>query len=547
MNKLVFEAKKDRISDIINTIENELTKWRVENKTKVKTMLAAEESVAMLIEHASPEAKVVLSFRRLFDDVTISLATPGEKFDLAFSSSEMAFDEETIGPESEELIRNIVLKSFAEGVRFHHNAGQNMIRLTTARSPKSTLYQTLIAFALSILLGIVMRLLVSDRVNEWISVNLLGTLQIIFMNGLKMIVAPVVFLSLVGSVAQFSNLRDVGRIGIKTVAIYFTTSLIAVSVGIGFYLIFKPGDPMLASAVSLGADPVASEGAVSLAETLKGIVPDNFLKSFVENNMLQLIFLAIISGVAINGIGEKGIPIRNMFDSLNVFFMKITSMFIKLVPLIVFCSMLSTILTAGPQAFYSVLPIFVLVLLCMVTMMLIYCLMVALISRLNPWILIKKYSSTMLQVFSLSSSNASISLNMDACGKKLGISPKIYNLTIPLGATLNMDGLCTNLSVQSLALAGIFGIVLSPSQLVQVALTIVIISMGMPGIPGTALIGLAMLLSQLGVPIEAMSLIMGIYAILDMFETASNCLGDVCTTLVVAKTENMLDESIYYS
>ena len=298
--------------------------------------------------------------------------------------------------------------------------------------------------------------------------------------------------------------------------------------------------------VSVTAGTAAAEPVtLSIADTIKGIVTPNFLKSFVENDMLQLIFLAVPSGVALNSSGEKGDPVKRMFDSLYEFFMKITDLFIKTVPVMVFCSVCSTLMTAGLQSIRSVLSIFFLCLFGYFTMAVVYCLLVAVIGRVNPLIMLRKYSSTMLQVFSLSSSNASISLNMEACDKKLGISPKLYTLSIPLGATLNMDGLCINLSVMALSLAHIFGVQMNLSQLVQVALTIIIISMGMPGIPGTVLIGLTMLLSQINVPVEAISLIMGIYAILDMFETASNCLGDVSATVVVARTEGMLDEKVF--
>ena len=543
-----FSADASSLPLIIGTIEETLKKKKTEKHTRTRTLLAAEESAARLIEHSKPGSKLRLSIRRVFDDVTITMTVPGEAFDFVSDTPDLVFDQETVGPESESMIRNIVLKSFSGGIRYQNTAGRNIVRLTMARSPRAFLYQTLAAFAAAIVLGLLMRLVFAEETNTWIASNILGTLQTMFMNGLKLVVAPVVFLSIAGSMTQFSNLRDVGRIGGKVIAIYFLTSVIAVTVGIGYSLIFQPGDPALAATVTGTASAgVAAQGSASILDTVRGIVPDNFLKSFVENNMLQLIFLAIISGAALNSLGEKGAPVRRMFDALYEFFMKITGMFVKLVPLMVFCSLGSTLLTAGLESVVSVLSIAGTVLLGFLTMAGVYCMLVAAIGRVNPLTMLRKYAGTMLQVFSLSSSNASISLNMDACGKKLGVSPKLYTLSIPLGATLNMDGLCVNLSVMALALAHVFGVQLDLSQLIQIALTIVIISMGMPGIPGTALIGLTMILSQLNVPLEAIGLIMGIYAILDMFETASNCLGDVSTTVAVARTENLLDETVFRS
>ena len=190
-----------------------------------------------------------------------------------------------------------------------------------------------------------MRLIFSEGVNGYVAANVLGTMQTLFMNGLKLVVAPVVFLSIAGSITQFSDLRDVGRIGAKVIALYFMTSVIAVAVGIGYSLIFRPGDPALAAMVSGTATvEVSASTSVSLLDTLKGIVPDNFLRSFVENNMLQLIFLAILSGIVLNSLGEKGAPVKRMFDALYEFFMKITELFIRLVPVMVFCSLASTLM-----------------------------------------------------------------------------------------------------------------------------------------------------------------------------------------------------------
>lgn len=544
--KQSYNAEIASLPMIVKAIDDTLLELKTEKRTRVKTLLAAEESAARLIEHSAPGSRLGLSVRRVLDDVTIVMTAPGGKIDFVYDAPELDIDQETVGPEAESLIRNIVLKSFTSDIRYQNKAGRNIVTLKTARSPRAFLYQTLAALAAAVVLGLMMRLIFAESVNAWVAHNVLRTLQTLFMNGLKLVVAPVVFLSIAGSITQFTDLRDVGRIGTKVIALYFLTSVIAVAVGIGYSLIFRPGDPALAAMVSgaAGAD-VSAPASVSIIETLKGIVPDNFLKSFVENNMLQLIFLAVLSGIVLNSLGEKGAPIKRMFDALYEFFMKITHLFIRLVPAMVFCSLAAMLMSTGLESIRSVLSIFGLVLLGLLTMAVVYGLIVAVIGRVNPLTMLRKYAGTMFQVFSLSSSNASISLNMEACDKKLGVSPKLYTLSIPLGATLNMDGLCVNLAVMTLSLARIFGVHLGLSQLIQVAVTIIIISMGMPGIPGMALIGLTMILSQVGVPLEAISLIMGIYAILDMFETASNCLGDVSATVVVARTEGLLDERVF--
>ena len=168
------------------------------------------------------------------------------------------------------------------------------------------------------------------------------------------------------------------------------------------------------------------------------------------------------------------------------------------------------------------------------------------IGRLNPIPFVRKYASTMLQVFSMASSNASIPVNMEACDKKLGISRKVYSLSIPLGATVNMDGTCVHLAVFSLALAKVYGVEISGAAILSLVVVIIVLSMGAPGIPGSGLICLSVLLTQMGVPVEAIGLVMGIDSLMGMFRCMSNCLGDVAATAVVARSEGLMDTQKYY-
>ena len=543
----IFTATRQLPAAAIPFIESRLKACKIPKQSITKALLASEESLVKLLEHGADGTKVTVSVRRFFGKVSIVMSMRGKAFALQAEAPNIQLDPETMGAESEGVIRDIMLKALGERISYRNRSGRNIVTILAEPSSRQFLYRTLIALGLALVCGFALQALAPVSVSEWLASVVLGKIQSLFMNGLKMVVAPIVFLSIAESVAQFSNLKDIGRIGGKVIGLYFLTSVIAVCVGMGLSFLFQPGTPGMAEAGLQEAVLTAGTETVSLWETLIGIVPGNFLKPFLENDMLQLIFLAVISGISLGAIGDKGIRIRELFSSFSAMFMHITMMFVQMVPVMVFCSITSTILTSGAGAFASVLSIFLTDLLGFASMCAIYCLLILLLGKLNPLVMLKKYVGTMLQVFSLSSSNASISLNMDACGKKLGISPKIYSFSIPLGATLNMDGLCVNLTIISLALARIFGVQLTFGELLSVGLIIIVISMGMPGIPGTMLIGLTMILSQVHVPVEAISLIMGIYAIIDMFETASNCLGDVSVTTIVARNEKLLDEKVYYS
>ena len=215
----------------------------------------------------------------------------------------------------------------------------------------------------------------------------------------------------------------------------------------------------------------------------------------------------------------------------------------KVTPIAVFCSILSLVLKTGASSLVSLLGIVGTFLFALACMALIY-LLILLFAKINPLTFFRKYGPVMLEVFSIASSNAAIPMNMDACRDRLGVSQKIYSLSIPLGATLNMDGTCVLLGVQTLALAQICGVNVPAGMLISLAATIIILSLGAPGVPGAVVIMTSCLLTQLNVPLESVTLVMGIGPVLGMFICMSNCLGDAVVTTVVAKKEKQLDENI---
>jgi Na+/H+-dicarboxylate symporter len=201
-------------------------------------------------------------------------------------------------------------------------------------------------------------------------------------------------------------------------------------------------------------------------------------------------------------------------------------------------------MTIGNETLLSIAGFVGTFLLALAMMLVVYCLLVLVFARLNPIYLLKKHAPTMLTNFSLASSNAAMPFNINSC-KKLGISSKVSSFSIPLGATVNMDGSCIYMAVAGLFLANVFGVEIDGSALFSMVFSIIILSVGAPGIPGSGLICLSVLLTQLGIPAEALSLVMGIDSILGMFRVVVNSTGDVAVSLIVAKSERLLDREKY--
>ena len=539
-----LSASAEGIGAGLDHIEQVLTKYGLKRKDIVKKMLAAEEVMTALLSHGEGAQTMQLSIRRLFEDITIEIAVAGREFSFE-SSLDFGVDLNTaeIGPDAEQTIRNTILRSVVDDLKYRHRGGINSVRITVVRSKRAMLYKTLSAMALAILLGILLRLLAPQSFCGILNTNLLVPVKTMFMNALKMIVTPVVFFSIVSCIGQFTNLSEMGKIGGKVIGLYLATTLIATFLGVGLFYLLQPGNPVSAAGIEAGSY-TAQQMDLSLIDTVVGIVPGNFLQPFLDANMLQLIFLAVFCGIAVGMIGKYSKMLGDLFAACNELFLKITVLLVQFMPIAAFCSILSMMLKTGTEALLSILSIFAVFVLGLAVMMVIYCLMMLVLTRMNPIPFCKKYAPTMVQVFSMASSNAALPLNMDVC-KKLGVSPKVYTLSLPLGATVNMDGTCVYLSVVALSLARVYGVEIPAAALLSVMVSVIVLSVGAPGVPGSGLICLSVLLTQLGVPVEAVGLVMGIDPLVGMLRCMSNCLGDVAVSCIVAKKEGILDMTAY--
>lgn len=537
------------IQKALDTVEKQLTKYKLPRKEITKAMLVTEETLVSLIQHGKEGAAVQMSVRRILDDVTIHLSAPGVEYDFAGEVSFGAsLDAEEISRETEATIRNIILKSRVDDLKYRYLRGVNQVRFSVVKSKRTLLYHTVIAMLLAVVMGIALKNLVPAPVNAWLNENILITGKTMFMNALKMVVVPVVFFSILSCISQFGNLSEMGKIGGKVLSLFFVTTLIATAVGIGVFHVFQPGNADLSGMLQVDASAITSaQMNVSLKDILIGAVPSNIIKPFQDANMLQLIFIAALCGIAVGLIGSYSRILTDFFEACNELFLKITTLLIKFMPLAAFCSILSMLLQTGTQVIVSVLGICGVMLVSVVLMVVIYCVLMAVFSRLRPGIFLRKYLPTLLQAFSMNSSSAALPLNMEVCGKRLGVSSKVYSLALPLGATLNMDGTCLYLGVFSLALAKIYGIEITAAMLLSVGISIVVLSMGAPGVPGAGMICLSVLLTQMGVPVEAVGLVMGVDPLIGMFRTTINCLGDVVASMMVAKSEGLMDMEVYKS
>jgi Na+/H+-dicarboxylate symporter len=543
-----IQNSKAELGKALDYVEAELVNYKLNRRDRTMAMLTAEETIVCLMEHAPGDAEIELTFTKFLGNVTLCVRAPGEQFDLSESANLLTdVKADGIDTEMEHVIRGLVLRARGDTFRYKNKAHRNTIQIAVKRSDRMQLYLTLGALLASLILGTVFKAVLPSAVQSSLNANLLTPIKTMFLNALKMIIGPVVFFSIVSCLSQFDSLRDLGKIGAKVMGMYLFTTLLAVLVGLGTFFLVRPGDASLTAFVTDAANATietASTTTISIRDTIVNIVPSNFVKPFLEADMLQIIFMAVLCGAAVGMIGDYSKPLRDFFEACNQLFLKITTIIVKVIPLAVLCSMTSLVMTTGNEMLLAIMSFVGTFVLALILMLGVYCLLVLVLARLNPIPLMKKHAPTMLTNFSLASSNAAMPFNIDSC-KRLGISSKVCSFSIPLGATVNMDGSCIYMAVAGLFLANVFGVKIDGAALFSMIFSIIVLSIGAPGIPGSGLVCLSVLLVQLGVPAEALSLVMGIDSILGMFRVAVNSTGDVAVSLIVAKTEHLVDLETY--
>ena len=538
------------ISDCVSFIEEALRSVGTDKKVIIKTLLIAEETAAQFVSRAPKDEYVYIRVTKYLSDAQITISVKGDEYDPYLNYSGQPenigdMDDNDVQP----AIRSIILKSFGEKLKFSYKNKTNRARITAAQAELSMLHETVIALIIGVIFGVLIKYALPPSFGEIPEKYFLTPIKTVFMNALKIIIAPVVFFSIVSCISQFKNLAELGRIGLKVMGMYLLTTVIAVLMSMGVSLALHPGEFgfALTAAEELQEVSVDTNTDTSLLNTIINIVPSNFVRPFLESDTLQLIFLAVMCGAAVGMIGEYSAVLQEFFEACNSLFLTLTSMITRFIPLAVFCSIALTIIQSGGSSLINVLSVTAVQLLSIAIMMLIYGLLILIIGHLNPIKFFIKIREGMLTSLMLSSSSAAMPTNMRICNEKLGVSQKISSFSIPLGATVNMDGACIFLVTVGTFLARAYGVEIPASSYVSLGITVILLSLGAPGVPGSALVCLGIILNSMGIPLEAIGLIIGVAPFLDMFDTMSNTTGDMAAALIVASKEGLLDVEKYNS
>ena len=363
----------------------------------------------------------------------------------------------------------------------------------------------------------------------------------IFKNLLLLIVVPLVFFSLVTGISSLSNMVKLGSIASKTVLLYLLTTAFAVVIAIFFGWVFN-----ISGYEGEVTSFNAPSGEASLYDTVLKVFPNNIFGAFVENNMLGIVFISILFGIALNLTDNLTDNLSKNFERLNIVFMKIVLIIMSFAPLGVFCLMGSYVMDKGLNIFGDLIQyVLILIFVLLFHLFFTYSLVLKIFANLNPFIVFKKMRNVALFAFTTSSSAATIPVTLKTVTDELGVKKDVSSFVIPVGATINMDGTAIMQGLATMFIASTVGVDLSMIEYIQIVLLAMVASIGAAAVPSAGTITLALILSSLGLPLDAIGLILAVDRILDMIRTSVNVSGDAAVACVVASSEELLDKNIF--
>ena len=534
-----YEMSSNGVANSLLFIEESLEKYKLPKRELMEALLISEEVLILLEENAPADALINVSVKKHMGIPRIKIFVPGEALMLDEYAGTVSLDQ--LGDASENTIRSIMLRSYADSITHRHSRGINRVTITTGIPERVLTAYTISAIALAVVAGIMFRTIFPAEATTWMINNVLGPIETLFISALMCITAPAVFISIACSMFRFEGFSDIGKNGKSVVTSYAVTSVIAALIGLACFFIFQPGETgALAQDIVVG-----SPEGFSILAILTTLIPHNIVEPFISVNSLQLMVIAMVIGAALTMSGKKVSNIKVFFEEMDVLASKISAMIMQIVPIAVFCSVTNVILNFNGRLFISTGEMILTICVGFILMIVVYCGMLMVVGRLNPITFLSKYAQTMKNTFLKGSAVAAVPMNMRICRRKFGVPQNLCSFSIPLGSTINMDGNCVCLTIMSLFYANMCGMSLDMNEMIVLILLVLVLSLGAPIAPGTLILCLITLLAQLGISTSVISLTIGINFILEMVIAAVNAMGDVAVTLTVSKTEGTLNLDTY--
>ena len=534
-----YRLTHQNISEVSELLKEELHTLRMSPREINNTLLLVEEIFVRMSEIDSHQ-EIRIRLRKRIGDIQVILSSDGSECDPISELKNWA-------EESEDYYRTLIIRGNRDNLTYVRHNGCNNVIIKAHSSGSRFFFASLCALAGGLAAGILMKALLPVQVLQFIDYHILDTIKTLFLNALGALIVPAVFCSIVTSINSLSSLHEAGRLAGRVLIIYAGTTFLAILIAIWLGNLFL-GPSIEGHALTLiGPESAGELISPDIKGILTGIIPPNFVDPVLSADIIQVMYLAVISGIALGSLGDKVVILNNLMDALDLFFQKIIAIIAACVPAITFVSTVSMIITIGTGVFTVLLRLIAAEMAGCLLMLVIYGIVILLVTGLSPLPFLRKTRSYAKVPFLAGSGGFVLPQTVGFCSKSLGIQTRLASFTASLGATVNMDGSCIHLVLCSMMLARMYGLQMNSHFYFTIIIAVFIISMGASAVRNSSIISLSSLVVMIGITPNALGMLLGIDQFLDMFRTASNVIGDIAATIVVAFWEDAIDTGTYLS
>ncbi len=523
-----FRVSGVNYGEAVEWLDEELAKTKATEEERLTAHLLFEECFTRM-ETSCADAETFsaeLRVRQRWGGVSLRLSTKGEAFNPLEAMKQLQDDEE------DEDFGLVILMAHKNSVSYARKNGENIISVKVHEAGGKQTEKVFAALALGIVSGLLMKTCLNEVSARWIDHMIFNSVQEMFMHALMMMVAPMVFFSVLSGITGISDAADVGKLGGKLVGVSLAKLLVTSVIGIAAgALLFPNASPELLSTIHEGG----GGPDFSLRDMFVGIIPRSLLTPFVDGGILQVLFLACFLGVMINRAGDRAVMAKEAIEFLNRLCMDMMDVVVQFVPLLVFVSMADLMLSTGLDALLPLGMVLVGNVVGVALLFLVCSVFAAVFGGVSPVSFFRELVGFAPVPFAINSSNACLPQTIDFCEEKLGVNRKLAMFTLPVGIQFNMNSTGFFIAIVTVLMARTCGIALDADTLLSLFISLFIVSFTLPGCPGAALIGLSSVFAAVGVPMGAVTVFLCIDPVTSMINTVGNVASNVTSTLIAGK------------
>ena len=533
-----FFMRAENFSGMQDELARQLNQIKVKRKDILSAQLLVEEIFWRMVNTGHATQFKLRVAKNLLGKIQVHMSAEGAPYNPLLDVFD--FDED-----DEEYYRALILKANRQKMSWSHDKNQNVITINVQSETNLQLKLTLGGMVGGLLCGFFMKEFLSPETVKLISDGLIAPLNTMFLNALGLVIAPVIFFSVLCGVNGMGAGAGVGRVGSKLIGLYALTSVIAAIIGLFDAQIFFGGDVPQVGTISAAQNSDAYE--FSMTKFIVDIIPPNMVSPVADRNLLQVIFVAVFFGLALNALGNKVKLLQDFANACNELFMKLVGMIVFFVPLIAFFAMMELASDTDFAMIFMMGKLVVALIVVCVAMLVVYAILIRLVGKISPWPFLKKIPSLWPIPFATSSSAVTMPFTMNFCTKKLGVAEKISSFSIPIGTTVNMNGGCFYMPIVVIMFLKMYGVEIDLNAIMIILTMTLSLSVAGPAVPNASVIGILTVTSTFGVPNDIAGLLFCIATVCDRIVTCFNVTGDVASAVVLSRLENSTDEKIYFA